>query len=125
MFSLYDALESIRQFVASGGPVLYGIGGLTFFMWTLVFERIWYFRFVLPGEVIVVVNAWEQRAERASWNARQIRRALVSRTREKIEQNLSLIKVCVSLCPLLGLLGTVTGMIVPSNPSNEIGRAHV
>lgn len=83
MFSLYDALESIRQFVASGGPVLYGIGGLTFFMWTLVFERIWYFRFVLPGEVVGVVNAWEQRAERASWNARQVRRALVSRTRKR------------------------------------------
>lgn len=112
MFSLYDALESIRQFVASGGPVLYGIGGLSFFMWTLVFERIWYFRFVLPGEASVVVNAWEQRTERVSWNARQIRRALVSRARERIEQNLSLIKVCVSLCPLLGLLGTVTGMIV-------------
>jgi biopolymer transport protein ExbB len=112
MFSFYDALESIRQFVASGGPVLYGIGALTFFMWTLVFERIWYFRFALPADVSEVVNTWEQRAERVSWNAKQVRRALVSRTREKIEQNLSLIKVCVSLCPLLGLLGTVTGMIV-------------
>jgi len=112
MFWLYDALESIRAFIAAGGPVLYGIAGLTFFMWTLIFERAWYFRFGLPADVNATVNAWEARAERQSWRAKQVRRALLSRTRQKIEQNLGLIKVCVSLCPLLGLLGTVTGMIV-------------
>jgi biopolymer transport protein ExbB len=112
MLTLYDALESIRQFISAGGPVLYGIAGLAFFMWTLVFERVWYFRFGLRNDVNAAVSAWEARRERRSWQARQVRRALISRTQLKINQYLSLIKVCVSLCPLLGLLGTVTGMIV-------------
>ena len=112
MFSLYEALQSIRGFIEAGGPVLYGIAGLTFFMWMLVFERIWYFRFGLHTDIAAVVRQWETRAERQSWQARQIRRALLARTRAKIDTNLGLIKVCVSLCPLLGLLGTVTGMVV-------------
>jgi biopolymer transport protein ExbB len=112
MYWLYEALESVRAFVEAGGPVLCWIAALTFAMWTLVFERAWYFRFGLPADVVLAVKAWEGRAERQSWQARQIRRAMLSRLRERIQHNLSLIRACVSLCPLLGLLGTVTGMIV-------------
>ena len=112
MFSLYDAIQSIRSFIEAGGEVLYAIAGLTFFMWLLVFERVWYFRFGLPADINAVVTYWEGRAERRSWSAKAIRRALIARARTKIETNLGMIKVCVSLCPLLGLLGTVTGMIV-------------
>ncbi len=36
---------------------------------------------------------------------------LISEMRVSIEQNLRLIKVMIALCPLFGLLGTVTGMI--------------
>jgi biopolymer transport protein ExbB len=109
---MFGALEAISEFIDKGGPVLYGIAGLAFVMWTLVFERAWYFKFGLPKDVADVVNTWEARPERKSWQAAQIRRALISRTNQKINDSLSLIKVCVSLCPLLGLLGTVTGMIV-------------
>lgn len=112
MFSFYEAMQSIQSFIESGGEVLYFIAGLTFVMWMLVFERAYYFRLGLPEDVAAAVNTWESRPERKSWRAKQIRRALISRMRDRIETNLGLIKVCVSLCPLLGLLGTVTGMIV-------------
>jgi biopolymer transport protein ExbB len=36
---------------------------------------------------------------------------LLSEARDFINENMSLIATCVALCPLLGLLGTVTGMI--------------
>ena len=54
---------------------------------------------------------WESRSERRSWNARRIREALISETVMKINQNMGLIKTLVALAPMLGLLGTVTGMI--------------
>ena len=63
------------------------------------------------GREIAVVNAWEGRSERKSWNAKKIRERLLSESRELINDNMSVIATCVALCPLLGLLGTVTGMI--------------
>jgi biopolymer transport protein ExbB len=36
---------------------------------------------------------------------------MLSRVKEKAQQFLPMIKTFVALCPLLGLLGTVTGMI--------------
>ena len=41
----------------------------------------------------------------------QIRRQLIGELREKLVHALLQIKTLVALCPLLGLLGTVTGMI--------------
>ncbi len=111
MYWLYEHFEGVRAFLQSGGMVLYMIAILTFWMWTLVFERIWYFRFALKKDMAAALDTWEGRAERKSWNARQIRRSLISQISGKIDQNMSLIKAVVALCPLMGLLGTVTGMI--------------
>ncbi|HET8815907.1 MAG TPA: MotA/TolQ/ExbB proton channel family protein, partial [Pseudidiomarina sp.] len=40
-----------------------------------------------------------------------IRDAWISEAAEKLDARIFLIKTCVALCPLIGLLGTVTGMI--------------
>jgi biopolymer transport protein ExbB len=54
---------------------------------------------------------WEKRPERRSWSAHAIREGLISNAADRITGSLPLIQTCVMLCPLLGLLGTVTGMI--------------
>lgn len=104
-------LETILAFMDKGGDVLWLIAILLFVMWTLIFERFWFFNFVWRKEVFEIINAWESRPERSSWNAKQIRARLLSISREDINTNLTLITTLVALCPLLGLLGTVTGMI--------------
>src|SRR5690606_12081702 len=87
------------------------IAALTFVMWTLVFERFWYYKGALKGDVQRSLDAWEARKERKSWNAHQIRHGLISRMSEKINLNMDLIATLIAICPLMGLLGTVTGMI--------------
>ena len=107
----YDAYIALSGFFAQGGNVLYLIALTTFLMWTLLFERLWYFRSEHRGVVHGVTDQWESRVERRSWSAHVIREALISQTRERISGSYPIILTCVALCPLLGLLGTVTGMI--------------
>lgn len=108
---LLDAFEAINHFFNSGGPVLYLIAILTFFMWMLMLERFWYYFVSYRKDARQVIKKWEARSERRSWEAHAIRDKLISETCIKIDQNLSLIKTLIAICPLFGLLGTVTGMI--------------
>ena len=111
MYQLYEWADIIRRFMDAGGDVLWLIAAVTFLMWTLLFERFWYFRFGLKQDVDQVFQVWESRSERKSWNAHAIRELLISQVSIKIRDSLPLIQTLVALCPLLGLLGTVTGMI--------------
>lgn len=106
-----DAIEVVRAFLERGGNVLLVIGGVTFLLWTLMLERLWYFWRLQPREVKRVQEIWEARRDHTSWYAEQVRRLLVSEVRTELGKSISMIKTLVALCPLLGLLGTVTGMI--------------
>ena len=105
------ALETVRDFLEMGGGVLYVIGMLTMFMWTLIIERLVYLRSGHKRLAAVAQQLWESRSDHRSWNAHQIRIRLVSQVSAQVERNIPMIQTCVALCPLLGLLGTVTGMI--------------
>ena len=105
------ALETIRDFMELGGDVLYVIGFLTLFMWILIVERVVYLSSGHKRLAATAVQMWESRRDHKSWNAHQIRSRLISEVSAKLERNIPLIQTCVALCPLLGLLGTVTGMV--------------
>ena len=106
-----ESVAQVRDFLETGGDVLLLIALTTFAMWTLILERFWYFRIAHPRYVKKVLRSWDEREDQGSWNAQQIRRLRVSETQLKLDQGLNMIKTLVALCPLLGLLGTVTGMI--------------
>jgi len=106
-----DYLGDIGKLMEAGGPVLLLIAALLLVMWTLVFERLWYFHGALKGDVAAAMDRWEARAERHSVRAHQIREALLSRVTLQINRNLPMIRALITVAPLLGLLGTVTGMI--------------
>jgi biopolymer transport protein ExbB len=108
---LISAYEAIRDFLELGGPVLRWIAVVILFMWILILERLIYFRTQLRAQMTDAFAKWEARSERRSWHAHQIRNAIISEVRMAANQNVPLIQTLVALCPLLGLLGTVTGMI--------------
>ena len=111
MYWFDSAYEAVARFMDMGGDVLWLIAILLFLMWMLIFERAWYFYSGWKTDAALAIASWEARQERKSWQAKQIRRKLVAQAHDQINQYLPVIKTLVALCPLLGLLGTVTGMI--------------
>jgi biopolymer transport protein ExbB len=58
-----------------------------------------------------VLEQWRARGEQRSWYAHRVREELVSGIRQQLQRNVTMIQTLVAICPLLGLLGTVTGMV--------------
>jgi len=106
-----EAFVSIRDFFESGGNVLWGILGVTIVMWTLIIERAWFFMLDMPERINAVEKSWHARDDQISWFARRIREGMVSRVSVEADRNMLIIKALMAVLPLLGLLGTVTGMI--------------
>jgi len=111
MYRLVDWYYATLDFMTMGGDVLYWLALLMLVMWILIIERAIYFRTAHKKMVAEAMATWEARSERTSWDAHQIREALISRVRMSANSTMPMIKTLVALCPLLGLLGTVTGMI--------------
>jgi len=108
---LEDQFLSTRDFMEAGGPLLTWIAITIFLMWLLIVERSLFYRLQMPQLVANARRKWEARAERKSWAAHQIRTKLISEVEQESEKWLGVIQTLVALCPLLGLMGTVTGMI--------------
>jgi biopolymer transport protein ExbB len=104
----FDALAAMREL---GGPVVDWIFISCIVMWCIVVERYWFFLRVLPGDVSRSLSVWKARGDHRSWSAQQIRKAMISRLNAAMTSNLGVLRVLVPMSPLLGLLGTVSGML--------------
>ena len=63
----------LREFFEAGGPVLWGILLVTMIMWTLIIERFWYFRNLMPALSNKALNQWNDISNKGDWFSMRIR----------------------------------------------------
>ncbi|NQV71443.1 MAG: MotA/TolQ/ExbB proton channel family protein [Pseudohongiella sp.] len=110
-FAFLDIIDAVSLFMQRGGPVLWFIAWLLLIKWSLIFERIWYLNTTHKANVKSTLAEWNARSDTKSWSAHQIRTMMISKISLDVRNTLPIIEVLVTICPLLGLIGTVTGMI--------------
>lgn len=108
---LNSNLFGIQLLLENGGVVLVAILIASIVMWAMIAERYIFVYFTHPTRIKRVIGHWQQRADKTSWYAQQIRRGIISQTSTSLKQYLILIRTLVAVLPMLGLLGTVNGMI--------------
>ena len=121
---MFDQIEIMQSFFGKGGPVLVGVFVLSLFLWVLILERYWFIYRVYPKRLEIIVQQWQRRRERSSWFALKIRDGLLSEISVALKHNLIPIQALTGILPLLGLLGTVTGMISIFEVLNVFGTSN-
>lgn len=107
----WSPLAAVKELTALGGWIIWWLGAACLVMWSVIVERYWYFKRVLPQEASEMLATWNARPNHKTWCSRQIRRAMISRLNAGMTKNLQILRVLVPMCPLLGLIGTVAGML--------------
>ena len=99
------------DFFELGGPVLLVIVVISIILWILILERYWFFRRSFPQKRLQIAEQWQRRQDHTSWYALRLREGLLSELSMSLREHLLTIQALIAVLPLLGLLGTVTGMI--------------
>ena len=108
---LFIVLPEIREFFEAGGPVLWGILMVTIIMWTLIIERFWFFQYLLPQMRLEIIDEWGSINNKGDWFSMRMRDQMISEVSTETKRFLLTIETMMQILPLLGLLGTVVGMI--------------
>lgn len=103
--------EPLRWLMEAGGPVLILIMLVATALFALMLERWWYLRSAWRAERRALMARWVSRSDHGSWSAHTLREARSQALIARLHWPLPWMRLLVAICPLLGLLGTVTGMI--------------
>ncbi|WP_415898048.1 MotA/TolQ/ExbB proton channel family protein [Neptuniibacter sp. QD72_48] len=103
--SLHDWMFALGQFFQTGGWVLYLILWVSFLMFTLILERISYRVWAYPKQRASLLDYLQGQGSPVK------KLSAVCDLDLALKSQFQMIKNLITLCPLIGLLGTVTGMI--------------
>lgn len=107
---LHDLYE-IRDFLDLGGPVLSIIAVITAIMWVLLLERLLFLSLGYRKVRRQAMDVWFGRWDQGNWFSHKYKQRLLSLLTSQLNRNRIYIRTLVAMAPLLGLLGTVTGML--------------
>ncbi len=108
---------NVEALLHTGGDVLLILFGVAFLLWWFIIERMWFFfgpsrhrrDAKRLSDKLGLALAWQAR-----WDMRKalwLRQRWISESRVRTNSGMGAIRGLVLICPLLGLLGTITGMI--------------
>lgn len=117
-------LAFIDTLMDAGGAVLWLIMLLSILLWTLIVERFLFIRLTYPQLRQRWIRDWKARTDKLSWRSHSIRAYYIAQAKMELGKTVIIIKVLIALCPLLGLLGTVTGMIETFDVMAVIGTGN-
>ncbi|MDH4048219.1 MAG: MotA/TolQ/ExbB proton channel family protein [Gammaproteobacteria bacterium] len=107
--SYSDGLATLFE---QGGLILWAILFSSVLLWVLIIERYWFHRSQLPGIRAGLRREWDAQSADLTPSLKYRRiEALVSEIRAESNRNILALQALISILPLLGLLGTVSGMI--------------
>ncbi len=103
-------LDALGELFYRGGPSMWAILAASVGLWYLALVCLMSLRWKVPGLVAEAVAIW-QRRRRFKMAAEFRREALLQVAACYLKQGVIVLEALVQILPLLGLLGTVLGMI--------------
>jgi biopolymer transport protein ExbB len=104
-------IDSMSALFEQGGLTLWAILFASILMWLLIVERYWALFRELPARRARLLTEWKDRSAMGRYHSFTRIRALVGDLKAEASHNLPALRALTVILPLLGLLGTVSGMI--------------
>jgi biopolymer transport protein ExbB len=109
--TLPELFDFARELSQQGGPTMPFILGVSTLMWIVMIDRWFYLRWRHPRRLAKVQAKWAERPEFRSRTARRLRALHLADLTFAARSHLPLIRALIQALPLLGLLGTVSGLV--------------
>lgn len=118
-------LDTWLEFFERGGYVVWLILLISCVMWMLILERYWYVTRGAARKQAEILLQWQREAPESPAAREWFRQGLVTDFRSELQHYLPTILVLTALLPLLGLYGTVGGMIKSFDAMTLFGTGNV
>tara|TARA_B100000927_G_C16474014_1_gene472638 strand:- start:2299 stop:2826 length:528 start_codon:yes stop_codon:yes gene_type:complete len=110
-YYLFLPFSFVATFINQGGYVLIVLFVVALYMWFLISERIFFYKFQFKPLIDKKYISFQKKKTDNRWLNGKLKKMFLDEINSMKLRNINQIKGLVALCPLLGLLGTVTGMI--------------
>lgn len=119
--NIIKIFDDLSVFLQTGGDVLLVLLIISIFFWTLMVEKLLYIKLNFRKNSKGLRRFWKAHEDADSWANVQLKTAQVSEFNIELNSNMSTMRVLIALFPLLGLLGTITGMVNVFDSMSSMG----